>query len=42
MFCAINKITEKWYMPIPNWAMTISQLDIFFPDRVLFGERDAS
>lgn len=42
MFCAINKITEKWHMPIPNWAMTISQLDIFFPDRVLFGERDAS
>lgn len=38
LFCAIDQITDKWTMPIPNWAMTISQLDIYFPARVLFGE----
>ena len=38
LFCAINQITEKWTMPISDWAMTISQLDIYFPDRVIFGE----
>ena len=37
LFCAINKITAKWSQPIPNWAMTISQLDIFFPNRINFG-----
>lgn len=38
MFCAISKITEKWDKPIPNWSLTISQLDIYFPDRIIFGE----
>lgn len=38
LFCAINQITDKWTQPIPNWATTISQLDIYFPDRVVFGE----
>lgn len=38
LFCAINQITDKWTMPIPNWPLTISQLDIYFPDRVIFGE----
>ncbi len=37
MFCAIKQITAKWNMPIPNWALTISQLDIYFPDRLKFG-----
>lgn len=34
MFCAIKQITAKWNMPIPNWSLTISQLDIFFPGRL--------
>lgn len=34
VFCAIKQITAKWNMPIPNWGLTISQLDIFFPDRL--------
>ena len=34
VFCAIKQITAKWNMPIQNWALTISQLDIFFPDRL--------
>ena len=37
MFCAINQITAKWNMPVPNWALIISQLDIYFPDRLKFG-----
>ena len=38
MFCAIKRISEKWDKPIPNWALTISQLDIFFPGRINFGK----
>ena len=37
VFCAINEISKKWSQPIPNWAMTLSQLDIYFPDRLKFG-----
>lgn len=36
VFCAIRNITAKWNMPIQNWALTISQLDIFFPGRLNF------
>jgi putative transposase len=36
VFCAIKQITAKWTMPVPNWALTLSQLDIYFPDRLLF------
>ena len=34
IFCAINNITAKWNQPLPNWALTISQLDIYFPNRL--------
>ena len=37
VFCAIKQITAKWNMPISNWALAISQLDIYFPDRLKFG-----
>jgi transposase-like protein len=37
MFCAIRQITAKWSAPIQNWALVISQLDIYFPDRIKFG-----
>jgi transposase-like protein len=37
VFCAIKQITKKWNQPIHNWALIISQLDIFFPDRITFG-----
>lgn len=36
VFCAIKKIVAKWNQPLPNWALTISQLDIFFPNRLNF------
>lgn len=38
VFCSILNITAKWNMPISNWALTISQLDIYFPDRLNFGK----
>ncbi len=34
VYCVYQKIQEKWRMPLQNWAMTISQLDIYFPDRL--------
>ena len=34
IFCAINNIIAKWNQPLPNWALTISQLDIYFPNRL--------
>lgn len=34
VFCAIKQITAKWSQPVHNWALTVSQLDIFFPDRL--------
>jgi len=37
MFCAIREISAKWNQPLHNWALTISQLDIYFPGRIIFG-----
>jgi transposase-like protein len=37
VFCAIREITTKWNQPISNWALIISQLDIYFPNRLKFG-----
>ena len=34
LFCAINAIIKKWSAPLQNWALTISQLDIYFPNRL--------
>lgn len=36
LFCAINSISSKWNMPLQNWALTLSQLDIYFPNRLNF------
>jgi transposase-like protein len=36
VFSAILNIEKKWSLPIPNWALIISQLDIFFPARLNF------
>ena len=35
LYCACQKITKKWTMPLPNWAITISQLNIYFPNRLI-------
>lgn len=34
MFSAIMSIEKKWNQAMPNWAFIISQLDIYFPNRV--------
>ncbi|WP_264720174.1 IS256 family transposase [Wolbachia endosymbiont (group B) of Eucosma cana] len=34
VYCAIRKVEEKWTMPVHDWALSISQLDIFFPSRL--------
>lgn len=34
VYCACKKIAEKWTMPVQNWALTISQLDIYFEGRL--------
>lgn len=33
-FAAILKISQKWNHPLHNWALTISELDIHFPNRL--------
>ena len=35
VYCAINRIKEKWTQPIHNWAITVSQLRIHFGDRMI-------
>lgn len=34
VYCAYNKILKKWTMPINNWALIVSQLELHFPDRL--------
>ena len=37
VFCAYMKMTQKWTMPVQNWALIVSQLDIHFPERLNLG-----
>lgn len=37
IYCACQKIAEKWTSPLQNWALTISQLDIYFEGRLKLG-----
>ena len=34
VYCAYKQIMKKWNQPIRNWALIISQLDIYFEDRL--------
>lgn len=34
VFCAIENIQEKWTQPVHNWALTVSQLHIYFGNRM--------
>lgn len=34
IYCACQKIAEKWTAPLSNWALTISQLDVYFEGRL--------
>lgn len=37
IYAAIMQIQKKWTLPVTHWAMTISQLDIYFPKRLHVG-----
>lgn len=37
LYCAIEQIKKKWNMPVRDWSLTISQLDIFFKNRLNVG-----
>lgn len=34
VYCACQKVIEKWNQPMHNWALIISQLDIYFAGRL--------
>ena len=34
VYCACQRIAEKWNQPLQNWALTISQLDVYFEGRL--------
>lgn len=34
IYSAYLRIKEKWYQPLHNWALTVSQLDIYFEGRL--------
>lgn len=34
IYCAYMKILKKWTMPLSNWALIVSQLEIHFPKRL--------
>jgi len=35
VYCACQRIAEKWAKPLSNWALTISQLSVYFEDRLI-------
>jgi putative transposase len=39
IYCACQKVLEKWNQPIHNWALIISQLQIYFEGRLNLGLR---
>ena len=34
IYCGVQAASKKWSMPIHDWALTISQLDIMFEGRL--------
>ena len=34
VYRACQNISKKWTMPVQNWVLTISQLDIYFEGRL--------
>jgi transposase-like protein len=39
IYCACQKVLEKWNQPMHNWALIVSQLQIYFEDRLSLGLR---
>ena len=34
IYCAAMQVSKRWIVPVKNWQVTISQLDILFPGRL--------
>lgn len=34
LYIGIQQASEKWTMPVTNWGQTITQLSIYFEDRL--------
>lgn len=34
LYCACLRIIKKWNQPLQNWALIVSQLDLYFPGRL--------
>ncbi len=34
LYLGIQNAKKKWTIPVQNWGLTLSQLSIFFPDRI--------
>ena len=34
VYLVVQKVSEKWTMPLQNWSLTLSQLYIMFEDRL--------
>ena len=39
IYCACQKVLEKWNQPMHNWALIVSQLQIYFENRLTLGLR---
>jgi transposase-like protein len=39
IYCACQKVLEKWNQPMHNWALIVSQLQIYFDGRLNLGLR---
>ena len=39
IYCACQKVLEKWNQPMHNWALIVSQLQIYFEGRLNLGLR---
>ncbi|WP_040534334.1 transposase, partial [Legionella drancourtii] len=39
IYCACQQVLEKWNQPMHNWALIVSQLQIYFENRLTLGLR---
>ena len=41
MYLSTKIIIEKWTSSYPNWSVTLAELNIYFPDRVIIDKKKA-
>jgi transposase-like protein len=34
VYCGVQAATKKWTVPLSDWVLTISQIDILFPGKL--------